>query len=363
VDKQRAFTADGGGGIGMRRKSIEEREAAAEMMQKQAEKEAAEKKAAARENEMMGHTRPRRASVNAWDLSNQPQAAVEAKQESDESPDKTRDKIGPRVGGEWGERQQPGPTEPSTWATATGARAGPQGAAGSSTAATSAETATGVKAGAQWTRASSATATASATETAAATATEASRAGAQWPATGSSATASASASAAVEPQSTQTDQRLGRELPKGRLSIKCIEGQDFRRKDDVSKVARTDPYIRFRLGAAERHPWKSTQVKKKQTMNPNFDGEIVLFNVIDPAEYVLAGDMQLAIEVWNKGSIKDELLGSVTMSVVRFLRNPFITYEEMVPVYLPGQQFTKSKVSSAAMIILKPAYILPLLCS
>jgi hypothetical protein len=146
------------------------------------------------------------------------------------------------------------------------------------------------------------------------------------------------------PKQTADDLRLARELPRGRISIKCNEGTDFRRKDDVSRNPRTDPYIRFRLGVAEKNPWKMTETKRKQTENPKFGGEIVYFDVMEPADFVIAGDLQLVIEVYNKGSIKDELLGAVTMSVVRFFRSPFVTYAEKIPVYLPGQQFTKSKV-------------------
>lgn len=133
-------------------------------------------------------------------------------------------------------------------------------------------------------------------------------------------------------------------ITSGRLSIRCIEGIEIQRKDDPNKVPRTDPFLKFKLGAAERHPWKSTAIKRKQTNFPKFDDEIVSFDVTDPVLFVFQEDVILIIEVWNKSPLQDECLGRVTMSVVRFITKPFLAFEERVPVYYPGATATNSKL-------------------
>ena len=69
--------------------------------------------------------------------------------------------------------------------------------------------------------------------------------------------------------------KLASELTPGRLSIRCIAGINVRRKDEVNKVPKQDPFLKFKLGAAERHPWKSTEVQRKTDDNPDFQNEIV----------------------------------------------------------------------------------------
>eukprot|EP01038_Epipyxis_sp_PR26KG_P009668 gene9668-13017_t len=139
------------------------------------------------------------------------------------------------------------------------------------------------------------------------------------------------------------DSIIGQSLPRGRLTIKCVEGLDIRRKDDQDKVPRNDPYLRFRLGAAERHPWKNSATKRKQDSNPKFDDEIVYFDVLEPMQFVMEEDIQLYIELWNKSALKDEKVGSVTMSVVRFMKKPFVSFLEKVPIYYPGAKKTNMK--------------------
>jgi hypothetical protein len=151
------------------------------------------------------------------------------------------------------------------------------------------------------------------------------------------------------PSSHFDDSDLGRTLSRGRLLIKCIEGIDIRRKKSLDRNPRIDPYIRFRLGAAERHPWKTTETKRKQDSRPIFDNEIVFFNILDPVQYIFQEDLQLCIELWNKSTTKDELVGSVTMSIVRFLRQAFVSYTEKVPIYYPGATRSSMKVSGVCL--------------
>ena len=138
--------------------------------------------------------------------------------------------------------------------------------------------------------------------------------------------------------------KLASELTPGRLSIRCIAGINVRRKDEVNKVPKQDPFLKFKLGAAERHPWKSTEVQRKTDDNPDFQNEIVFFDVLEPRDFMFNGDLQLTIECWNKGTFKEEPMGAISVSVVRFMKQPFMSYEEKLPLLYPGQKTSKSKV-------------------
>lgn len=41
---------------------------------------------------------------------------------------------------------------------------------------------------------------------------------------------------------------------------------------------------------------------------------------------------------------KNDLVGTVTMSMVRFMKQPFVAYTEKVPIYYPGATRTTMKV-------------------
>lgn len=137
---------------------------------------------------------------------------------------------------------------------------------------------------------------------------------------------------------------LADSLRGGRFSIRCIEGIDIKRKNDPNKIPRLDPYLKFKIGAAEKHPYKTTATKRKQDNMPKFDDEVVFFDILDPKQFVFNEDIVLSIEIYNKSTFKDECLGAVTMSAVRFMKRPFFAYEENVPVYLPGETKTSQKL-------------------
>jgi hypothetical protein len=140
--------------------------------------------------------------------------------------------------------------------------------------------------------------------------------------------------------------QLAREVKPGRFSVRCIEGIDIKRKSDPNKIPRTDPYLKFKLGVAEKWPWKQSQTIRKQDNFPKFNNEVISFDAMDPVAYIFGGDIQMLIELWNKGSFKDELLGTVTMSVVRFLKTPYLVFNEKMPLYGPGEKVATMKVSS-----------------
>ena len=139
-------------------------------------------------------------------------------------------------------------------------------------------------------------------------------------------------------------EELSKEINGGRLLVKCVQGKGIKRKSDPNKIPRIDAYMKFKLGAAERFPWVSTAVKRKQDNNPVFDDEIVSFDVINPADYIFGGDFQLSIELYHKSSLKDELLGTCIMSVTRFFKTPYVVFAESMPFLGPGEKTTNQLV-------------------
>jgi hypothetical protein len=51
------------------------------------------------------------------------------------------------------------------------------------------------------------------------------------------------------------------------------------------------------------------------------------------------------IEVMNKGTFKDDTMGSVSLSIVRFMNNAFVAYDEVIPLYYPGSKISTSKLN------------------
>lgn len=142
---------------------------------------------------------------------------------------------------------------------------------------------------------------------------------------------------AIDPE-IDFESKLAKRLSAGRFSIKCIRGSNIRRQHDTS--GRSDPFLRLRLGQAERHPWRSSEYKRKQTTEPSFDGDVISFDVLHPVEFVIGEDLVLCIEVWNKSTLRDEIIGEVSLSVVRFFEQPFVAYQEVLPLYFPGETET-----------------------
>lgn len=122
------------------------------------------------------------------------------------------------------------------------------------------------------------------------------------------------------------------EFKGGRFSIRCIEGIDISRP--YSTASRLDPFIKFKLGAADRLPWKETQIKRKQDSNPNFENELVAFDIVETSLYLHNNDILLYAELWNNSTTKDEIIATFVMSVTRIVQHPYITYRETVPLQI-----------------------------
>lgn len=114
----------------------------------------------------------------------------------------------------------------------------------------------------------------------------------------------------------------------GRLSIRCLTGKGFARDEGEM----LDISLGFRLGGAAKFPWKNTEVHKKVSQHANFQEEIIVFDIPAAEEFVQDGDMLLDIQVNGSTTWTDDVIATATMSVWRYLMNPFRLYSETIPL-------------------------------
>ena len=81
------------------------------------------------------------------------------------------------------------------------------------------------------------------------------------------------------------------------------------------------------------------------------------FDIRDPFEYVLNGDIQLRIEVWHKGNLQEECLCISMVSVIRFLKKPYVYNRETLPMMLPNDITRPSKAKLTLGFLFEEARI------
>ena len=147
------------------------------------------------------------------------------------------------------------------------------------------------------------------------------------------------------PPSDMTDEerQISERLKRGRLSVKILQAQNIRRKDASTSAAKIDAYVVAQLGDFKKAPRLKTQVRKRSNQNPQFAGEVLSFDMIDPSAYVRDNDVKLKIEVWDNNAWNDDILGEVTLSAVRFFGS-LATVEEWLPLKFPGDQSSNSRI-------------------
>lgn len=59
------------------------------------------------------------------------------------------------------------------------------------------------------------------------------------------------------------------------------------------------------------------QVVKRSGLSPNFESERLIFDIVEPQEFVVGGDVSLSIEIWDDSAWSDDLLASVNLSALR----------------------------------------------
>lgn len=56
---------------------------------------------------------------------------------------------------------------------------------------------------------------------------------------------------------------------------------------------------------------------KRSGVSPNFESEKLVFDIVEPDEFVVGGDVTLSIEIWDDSAWSDDLLASVKLSALR----------------------------------------------
>ena len=142
---------------------------------------------------------------------------------------------------------------------------------------------------------------------------------------------------------TEEERQIASRLKRGRLSIKCIQAANVRRKDQTTTAAKIDAYLCIQLGDFKKAPRLKSAVRKRSGQNPQFNGEVICFDMVDPGAFVRDNDIKLKIELWDNNAWNDDILGEVQVSAVRFL-SALEPQEEWLPLTYPGDESSNSKV-------------------
>ena len=141
----------------------------------------------------------------------------------------------------------------------------------------------------------------------------------------------------------EMERQIAEKLKRGRLSVKCIQAANIRRKDQNSSGTKIDAYLVLQLGDFKKAPRLKTQIRKRSGQNPQFMNETVSFDLVNPKEFVRNNDIKLTIELWDSNAWDDDCLGTVTLSAVRFL-SILEAQNEWLPLTYPGDESSNSKV-------------------
>lgn len=70
------------------------------------------------------------------------------------------------------------------------------------------------------------------------------------------------------------------------------------------------------------------QVVKRSGVSPDFESELIAFDIVEPREFIVEGDITLVIELWDDNAWSDDLLASVQLSALRY--NTLVGYHEQI---------------------------------
>eukprot|EP00752_Nemacystus_decipiens_P004626 g4222.t1 len=145
-------------------------------------------------------------------------------------------------------------------------------------------------------------------------------------------------------------------LRRGRFIVRCIEGGDVKKSALSNKTPTVDAYLRITLGKHKRAPSKKTKVVKRSGLSPDFESERLIFDIVEPREFVVAGDVALSIEIWDDSAWSDDLLASVNLSALRFMHPDAIPAEEWFPLEAPSGRL-KDRMKVLVEISFEPALL------
>eukprot|EP00903_Cladosiphon_okamuranus_P006779 g6608.t1 len=145
-------------------------------------------------------------------------------------------------------------------------------------------------------------------------------------------------------------------LRRGRFTVRCIEGGNVKKSALSNKTPTVDAYLRVTLGKHKRAPSKKTKVVKRSGLSPNFDSERLVFDIVEPQEFVVGGDVSLSIEIWDDSAWSDDLLASVNFSALRFMHPDAVPAAEWFPLEAPSGRI-KDRMKVQVEIYFEPALL------
>jgi len=105
----------------------------------------------------------------------------------------------------------------------------------------------------------------------------------------------------------------------GRITMTILHGRDLMKHDratGAAKGTKIDPYLKVQLGVGKKAPKKKSPPVKNTNKNPDFGGQEMFFDVINPNALMHDGSVSFHVSVWDDNTFSDDLLGEVTFSIM-----------------------------------------------
>lgn len=105
----------------------------------------------------------------------------------------------------------------------------------------------------------------------------------------------------------------------GRVTMTILQGKELVKHDRATgavKGTKIDPYLKVQLGVGKTAPKKKSQPIKNTNKNPDFGGQELTFDIVNPAALIHDGSISFHVGVWDDNTFSDDLLGEVTFSIM-----------------------------------------------
>lgn len=109
----------------------------------------------------------------------------------------------------------------------------------------------------------------------------------------------------------------------GRLCIKCIQGHNIRKKGQAAGRTKVDAFLAVQLGHQKKAPKAKTTTQKKSNEQPNFQNEILNFDVLDVFAFGNEnGTVSCKVDLVDEAGKQNIVIGSVEIDVLPFMKRP-----------------------------------------
>lgn len=146
-------------------------------------------------------------------------------------------------------------------------------------------------------------------------------------------------------------------LPPGRLTLKLLQGHNIRKAGQSAGKTKVDACVTAQLGKHKKAPRFKSRVIKKANEQPNFNGEVITFDVLNVAEFVQGGDIIVTLELLDENTFSNGVLGHLELSIVQFMRATNSTMTEKFPLVPPEAQRDIFKMDLEMEVCYKPSIV------